>query len=1464
MDNKSIEFANNLLEMPFLHGIEMGISSDHIRSFNSFIDRGLSQIMSNTFTIQNTIKNERNDPGKPISTIHFVVKVNNVTVGYAEGKSATNAPITMYPQIALNDNKTYTAPVYADIEVVLTATYDDTTTMVRSSTVDHVRMLDIPIMIRSSRCPTANLSKEELFNIKEDPSDIGGQFIIKGVDWVINCIESTPYNYPKLFMNIGHANEVSRLEMICKPGDFYENSAQLFIKLLKNDEIIIIIDYAPYKTVEIPFYILFKLLGWTKDRKIVEWIASTSVDEHNETIMVDLEAGFHAKYAGFAQSDSVQTHDSYINSIIAAAQLPTEDARTYRRSVFETHLDAYLLPNIGTDISFRDEKARYLSILIRRLILVKHGIVSPTDRDNLMGKRNHPAGPSLAKAFKTHYNKFQVQPVIRAITNIIKNTQFSAIDIASVVKKAIRITDVNKSINQAVTVGTSTEMKFGNTTHINRLTSQMDGRKNPLDSAMMRRQINIRTSGAVSSQSTRDREMRSVPTTGTGYICVIQTQDGASVGRTKQIAVSTNVTVGSDSTLLKRIVLRSIDIIPVSELTPEQLMQTNTLTVNGHWIGSVRDSHIRVQELRAIRRAGDMDQHTTIHWDPVSADITLWCDIGRLVRPLIIVYNDFEPSDKPSNASKSSKISSKTGQYIKMTQKHLDGLKNGTITFADLVDQKIIEYITPDEQDNLMLAVNYETLIKNKHNRLIQYTHCDIPTAILGIPSLLCPYGAHSPTARTLLSTLQAKQACSYYSATWPYRIDKNEFLLLNTDYPIISTMANSIVKPTGENVIVAIASTTGYNQEDSIMINEAAVARGLFHGMYFKYSISEIDAREQFTKPDPTTTTVKSYANYDTINDTGFPTVGQVIHENDVVIGKVINAKLDDIIDKSVVYTSEEPAIVTKVYESVNQHGKAFVKVQLMVDRSVVIGDKFCLDDKHQVRTRNGWVSIKDVQLNDDIYTLDEKTNTAVFKPVLEHYKFAHNGPMFSAHGPCGTDMLTTLNHRTYVKNVFVDGKFRDTYGIIEARELVSLDSNNGNTVQYHNRAATFKTGSTLSNMVAPKLGSVDYRPNIDALVFCINAIGDRHKINQISHTNLRKYTDHALELNRVPKFMTKLSITDKQYLIRSLGDVSFTNNISAIICAIESIAIELGYSVRVTQGAVNKMRFIDSPDTTIHEHNMSIVQFVGSVYCVRVPGGIFLTRRGTTPVWTGNSMRSGQKGIAGALVAECDMPFTESGIVPDVIFNPHSLPSRMTLNTLMEILIGKTAAILMKFIDATMFRPVDISEMETLLGKLGFNSDGTETMYNGVTGRRIDTKIFIGPAYYQRLQKFVNDTIAKVQRGSTDPVTRQPITGKQGGLRVGEMEKDVLVSNGVSRFLSEKFYSHSDNFDSYICRTCGNYAIFNPVSNIYKCKVCENNCDIGKVGMSWTTKTLVQELHALNIGSKFGVTPYSFQERV
>ena len=234
--------------------------------------------------------------------------------------------------------------------------------------------------------------------------------------------------------------------------------------------------------------------------------------------------------------------------------------------------------------------------------------------------------------------------------------------------------------------------------------------------------------------------------------------------------------------------------------------------------------------------------------------------------------------------------------------------------------------------------------------------------------------------------------------------------------------------------------------------------------------------------------------------------------------------------------------------------------------------------------------------------------------------------------------------------------------------------------------------------------------------------------------------------------------------------------------------------------------------------------------------------------------SSRHGQKGTIGNIIPEEDMPFTADGARPDIIINPHAIPSRMTIGQLKETLLGKVLLELGLFGDGTSFGNFDINDICKELQKVGYESTGNELLYDGLTGQQLATKIFIGPVFYQRLKHMVNDKQHSRSTGPMVNLTRQPAEGRSrdGGLRFGEMEKDAIVAHGASRFNKSRVYDVSDAFYIHVCKKCGLIAAFNNKTHIHYCKTCDNRTDFNYVELPYSCKLLFQELITMNIAPR------------
>ncbi|CAL1265847.1 unnamed protein product [Larinioides sclopetarius] len=241
----------------------------------------------------------------------------------------------------------------------------------------------------------------------------------------------------------------------------------------------------------------------------------------------------------------------------------------------------------------------------------------------------------------------------------------------------------------------------------------------------------------------------------------------------------------------------------------------------------------------------------------------------------------------------------------------------------------------------------------------------------------------------------------------------------------------------------------------------------------------------------------------------------------------------------------------------------------------------------------------------------------------------------------------------------------------------------------------------------------------------------------------------------------------------------------------------------------------------------------------------------------------RHGQKGICSIMLPQEDLPFTDSGMTPDIIFNPHGFPSRMTIGMMIESMAGKSAAVNGTLHDAT---PFTFSENDTAieyfgecLKKAGYDYYGTERMYSGVSGEELEADIFFGVVYYQRLRHMVSDKYQVRTTGPVDPLTRQPVKGRKrdGGVRFGEMERDALIAHGTAGLLQDRLFMCSDASQQYVCAKCQN--LLSPIVkkqeppfNVYKewtCRLCGSNEDVVLIDIPYVLRYLCAELASVNI---------------
>ena len=1484
-----------------------------VESYNDFISR---KIPSTIEMFNPVIITSEHDYDKKSDKYALEISVTFENFGIYRPQIHENNGATklMFPQEARLRNFTYASNMTVNMNIKYTIRTGEMLENIQTiyKVLPKIHIGKIPIMLRSSVCVLTHYKHMPAEVTGECKMDPGGYFIINGSEKTClgqeRAAENTIYcfNVSKNNSKWSYTAEIKSVPdwkcispkqitmMLSQKNNGYGNFICIQIPRIKQP---------------IPLVILFRALGVLSDKKICEKIVLDINDPNNKIFIDNLKASI-------VEANNCTTQEAalkYITSqvIYTPLNMDRETGQIKKREFALEVLNNDLFPHCHDST----QKIYFLGYMALKLLKCSNKFIPCDDRDSYLNKRIDLTGALLNNLFRNYFNKLvkdMQKQIIREINNGSwkSNEDYGNIINLTNIYKIVKSTTIENGFKRALATG-----DFG----IKQVNSNKVGVAQVLNRLTYIASLShLRRANTPIDKSGKLIPPRKLHNSTWGFLCPSETPEGGSIGVVKNISYLATVTIDSNSEPIQEYV--NSQVIKLDK-EPE-LYKYVKVFINGAWIGITKNPIELYRSLKEKKYKGIINIYTSIVFNYKTKEIIICNDAGRLVRPVLKVKDN-----RPV-----------------LTQDIIKRIKNKELHWDDLlsdckINESVIEYIDPREQNSSMIAMKLNDLNNDNPNFVRYFTHCEIhPSTIFGILASCIPFSEHNQAPRLTYQCAMGKQAMGVYVTNYDSRMDKTAYVHNYGMRPLVDTRLMDLINlhtiPSGAQVIVAIMTHTGYNQEDSILFNKSAIERGLFQATIYhteKDEDKKIHGDQEIRcRPDPSKTKSMKFGNYDKINDQGVIPENTLVKDRDIIIAKVLpikearndHAKLIKYEDQSRIYRTKEETYIDKNYIERNGDGYNFAKVRLRTLRQPVIGDKFCIRENALILTDSGWISLKDIDINKHKIATLKNNKELDYVYAVEKYEFDCVDEELYVMKSQQVHMVCTKEHKLYVKKrnhtdyEFIEAKNafgkrirykKDALNVNKDIEDYVLDKEKYNMDYFLMLLGSFisdgwiETGKnyTRINIAMIKKRKRDFiKFVLDKLNIHYNMTKDRVLIGNTYKELIDYFKTLSVGASNkyLPKFVWKLSQRQSIILMNSLmqGDGSYNKQGSCgyytssfkLANQIQQLALHCGWSgtiklydtkeagyetligERIIKSNYNNycIRIVktkNNPEVNhghTHQQNIqeeSYLSYTGKVGCIEVPDThLFYYKEDiySPPVWTGNSSRHGQKGTIGNIIPECDMPFTAEGLKPDIIINPHAIPSRMTIGQLKETLLGKVLVELGLFGDGTSFGEFDVKDICKELQHIGYESKGNEILYDGQSGEQMRTSIFIGPAFYQRLKHMVNDKQHSRSIGPMVNLTRQPAEGRSrdGGLRYGEMEKDAMVAHGASQFNKERLLSASDQFRAQVCKSCGMIAAYNDKEHIHKCKTCGNATDFNTVDLPYACKLLFQELITMNIAPR------------
>ncbi|KAG2318468.1 hypothetical protein Bca52824_011681 [Brassica carinata] len=917
---------------------EKGLVRQQLDSFDEFIQNTMQEIVDESSDIEIRPESQHN-PGHQsdfAETIHKIsfgqIYVSKPMITESDGETAT-----LFPKAARLRNLTYSAPLYVDVSKSLIMKGHDGEEVTETQDFTKVFIGKVPIMLRSSYCTLHQNSEKDLTELGECPYDQGGYFIINGSEKVLIAQEKMSTNHVYVFKK----RQPNKYSYVAEVRSMAENQnrppSTMFVRMLSGSKGGSSGQYIrctlPYIKKEIPIIIVFRALGFVADKDILERICY----EFGDTQMMELLRP--------------SLEEAFVIQNVDTGGLQYYDCR-YARDILQREM----FPHVGVG-EFETPKAYYLGLIIHRLLRCALGRNPEDDRDHYGNKRLDLAGPLLGGLFRMLFRKLtrDVRSYVQKCVENGKevNLQFAikAKTITSGLKYALATGNWGQANAAGTRAGVSqvlNRLTYASTlSHLRRLNSPI-GREGKLAKP---RQLHNSQWGMMCPAETPEGQVLveafleikmfwvSFSSISVALLC-------QACGLVKNLALMVYITVGSNANPIL-IFLEEWGLENLQEISPSDIPKATKIFVNGKWVGIHRIPDMLVKTLRLLRRRNDINTEVSVVRDIRLKELRIYTDYGRCSRPLFIVDN----------------------QRLLIKKKDIYALQQRESAEEDgwnqLLAKGFIEYVDTEEEETTMISMTINDLVQARlrpeEAYSDTYTHCEIhPSLILGVCASIIPFPDHNQSPRNTYQSAMGKQAMGIYVTNYQFRMDTLAYVLYYPQKPLVTTRAMEHLHfrqlPAGINAIVAISCYSGYNQEDSVIMNQSSIDRGFFRSLFFRSYRDEEKRmgtliKEDFGRPDRGNTLGMRHGSYEKLDDDGLAPPGTRVSGEDVIIGKTTPISQDEAQGQTSRYTRRDHSIslrhsetgmVDQVLLTTNADGLKFVKVRVRSVRIPQIGDKF------------------------------------------------------------------------------------------------------------------------------------------------------------------------------------------------------------------------------------------------------------------------------------------------------------------------------------------------------------------------------------------------------------------------------------------------------------------------------------------------------------------------------------------